>query len=128
MKRGKIRNYLEYLFVYSVLGGLAALPRRTRMRAAEMMGHIGYLMAGRLRKTAKRNLDLAMPNLSIEEQDEIIRGVFRNFGRLLAEFSFFPKFTRRNIEQAVVYSGLDNFLLAMKRGRGVLFLTGHLGA
>lgn len=128
MKRGKTRNYIEYVLVKSILSGLAILPRSIRLRVAYFFGYLGYLLAARLRKTAKRNLEMALPNLSAEEHEKITRGVFRNFGRLLAEFSYFPKLTRQEVEQIVVYDGLEHFTNAMKKGRGVLFLTGHVGA
>jgi Kdo2-lipid IVA lauroyltransferase/acyltransferase len=128
MKHGKYRSYLEYLLVRAILSTLAATPRRLRLRVAEFAGFIGYKLAKRLRRTADRNLQMAMSHLTATERDEIIRGVFRNFGRLLAEFSYFPKYTRENIESVVVYSGLENFVAAKERGRGVLFLTGHVGA
>jgi Kdo2-lipid IVA lauroyltransferase/acyltransferase len=128
MKQGKHQSYFEYLLVSIVLGGLAALPRRIRLLIGEIFGSVSFLLAKRLRRTARRNLQLAMPEFPEDKHDKIIRGVFRNFGRLLAEFSYFPKFNRENIEQAVVYSGLENYLAAINRGRGVLFLTAHLGA
>lgn len=49
-------------------------------------------------------------------------------GRLLGEFSQFPKITRQNISQLVEYDGLENYTRASERGRGVLMLTGHIGA
>src|SRR5262245_42170457 len=128
MQNGKIRNYLEYIFVRSVLNGLAALPRGMRLRTGETLGLLACSLAGKLNRTARRNLQLALPDLSEQKQDAIIKGVFRNFGRLLAEFSYFPKFTPENIGKAVVYSGLENYLAAMKHGKGVLFLTAHIGA
>jgi Kdo2-lipid IVA lauroyltransferase/acyltransferase len=128
MNQGKFRIYIEYILVFSILKGLAALPRAARLRLAGLFSHIAYLIAGKLNRTARRNLELALPQLSPEEHEDIIRGVFRNFGRLLAEFSYFPKFSRENIEKVVDYSGLDHYLSAIRRGRGVLFLTAHLGA
>jgi KDO2-lipid IV(A) lauroyltransferase len=128
VKSGKVRNYTEYLLVKSILSGLAFLPRPIRLRVAYFFGYLGYLLASRLRRTAKRNLEMALPELSHQEHEKIIRGVFRNFGRLLAEFSYFPKLTREKVEKIVVYDGLEHFLNAMKKGRGVLFLTGHVGA
>ncbi|MEW6735294.1 MAG: lysophospholipid acyltransferase family protein [Acidobacteriota bacterium] len=123
-----MRSYFEYICVRLLLVGLASLPRPLRLRVTELLSYIAYRLAARLRRTARRNLTLVMPELSMEEREEIIRGVFCNFGRLLAEFSYFPKYNRGNIEKAVVYDGLENFLAAYQRGRGVLFLTGHFGA
>lgn len=128
MKTSKARSYLEYLFVRSVLVGLAALPRPIRLKVAYFFGYLGYLLAKRLRKTARRNLEMALPELSTTEHEKIIKGIFRNFGRLLAEFSYFPKFNRAKIEKLVVYEGLEHFQKGIEKGRGVLFLTGHVGA
>ncbi|HWP44291.1 MAG TPA: lysophospholipid acyltransferase family protein, partial [Blastocatellia bacterium] len=58
----------------------------------------------------------------------IIKGVFRNMGRLLGEFSQFPKLTPESLKQVVDYDGLENYINAASRGRGVLLLTGHVGA
>ncbi|MGA9792483.1 MAG: lysophospholipid acyltransferase family protein, partial [Terriglobales bacterium] len=40
----------------------------------------------------------------------------------------FPRYTRENVSRIVVYDGFENFERAYARGKGVLFLTGHLGA
>jgi KDO2-lipid IV(A) lauroyltransferase len=75
-----------------------------------------------------RNLELALPALDEAERRAIVRGVFTNLGRLLGEFSQFPKITRQNIANLVEYDGLENYTRASQRGRGVLMLTGHVGA
>ena len=71
---------------------------------------------------------MAMPELSFEGRVEIIKGVFRNLGRLLGEFSQFPRLTPENIDRVVIYDGFENYRSAAERGRGVLLLTGHVGA
>jgi KDO2-lipid IV(A) lauroyltransferase len=45
----------------------------------------------------------------------------------LAEICLFPKYTRENVGDVVVYDGFENFEQALARGKGVLFLTGHIG-
>jgi KDO2-lipid IV(A) lauroyltransferase len=47
---------------------------------------------------------------------------------MAAEFARFPKYARENIETTVVLEGHDNFLNGQRRGKGVLYLTGHIGA
>src|SRR5207253_3369215 len=37
-------------------------------------------------------------------------------------------YTRQNIEQMIVLDGHENFLEGQGRGKGVLYLTGHIGA
>src|SRR5262249_52890096 len=80
-----------------------------------------------LRRVGQRNLDLAFPALSRKEKKKILRGVYVNLGRLLAEFCLFPSYTRKNVGQVAVYEGFQNFAEAEARGKGVVFLTAHLG-
>ncbi|HEX9456438.1 MAG TPA: lysophospholipid acyltransferase family protein, partial [Candidatus Acidoferrum sp.] len=39
----------------------------------------------------------------------------------------FPKYSKENIEQIVSLDGHENFLEGQRRGKGVLYLTGHIG-
>ena len=52
----------------------------------------------------------------------------RNVGWMAAEFARLPRYTRENIEEAMILDGFENFAAAKRRGKGVLFLTGHMGA
>ncbi len=69
-----------------------------------------------------------MPELDQAGREEILQGVLRNLGRLLGEFSQFPKLNRQSLAKIVAYDGLENYQRAAAQGRGVLLLTGHFGA
>jgi KDO2-lipid IV(A) lauroyltransferase len=73
-------------------------------------------------------LKLALPELQPSEQERIVRGVFANLGRLLAEFCQLPTLTKQNVSERVIYDGYENFAQALELGQGVLFLTAHYGA
>ena len=74
-----------------------------------------------------RNLEMALPEKSKAGHARILRGVFTSLGRQLAELCQFPKYTPQNIDEVVVYDGLENYEAAYARGKGVLFLTAHFG-
>jgi KDO2-lipid IV(A) lauroyltransferase len=86
-----------------------------------------YVCHGRLRRVGLRNLELALPEKNDTERKRIVRGVFTSLGRQLAELCQFPRYTLENVDKVVVYDGLDNYLQARARGKGVLFLTAHFG-
>lgn len=69
-----------------------------------------------------------MPELTPQEREKILVGVFDNLGRLLGECSQFLKITRENISELVSYEGFENYAQAAAKGKGVLMLTGHVGA
>jgi Kdo2-lipid IVA lauroyltransferase/acyltransferase len=74
-----------------------------------------------------RNLQLAFPDKSAHERRKILRGEFTSLGRQLAEVCLFPSYTRENVTKIVVYDGFENFERAETRGKGVIYLTAHLG-
>jgi KDO2-lipid IV(A) lauroyltransferase len=62
------------------------------------------------------------------ERDIILRLEYRNLGWLLAEFCQMSTYTLPFANTFIRYEGLDHYLAARARGKGVLVLTGHLGA
>ncbi|HEX5227387.1 MAG TPA: lysophospholipid acyltransferase family protein [Bryobacteraceae bacterium] len=81
----------------------------------------------RLRRTAMRNLELAYPDKSVAQRHAIADEVFLTIARLIWIFARFPKFNRQNIHELIRYEGLEHYLEAKKKGRGVLFATAHFG-
>jgi KDO2-lipid IV(A) lauroyltransferase len=81
----------------------------------------------RLRRTALRNLEYAMPELTEARRQEIADGVFDSIARLLVAVSRFPRIRKDNVSAWVRYDGLEHFERALQTGKGVLFATGHLG-
>lgn len=71
---------------------------------------------------------MAFPEFNEAQRKKVCRGVFKNFGRLLGEFSQLAKLNRGNISEVVVYDGFENYAESMRRGKGTLFLTAHFGA
>lgn len=123
-----IAQWLEYAVVWGLLKVVGALPRPLARGTATMLAPLLYSLAPRLRRTAEFNLRLAFPECNDAQREQIIRGMVRNLGWMAAEFARFPKYRRENIERVIVLEGHENFLDAQQRGKGVLVLTGHIGA
>lgn len=126
--RTVLRNIGEFVPAWLLLKTLGLLPRAAAVFVGRHMARVARLMHRRLIRVGQRNLALAMPEMTAAEQRVTLDSVFDNLGRLLGEFSQFPKITRRSIRNLVVYEGLENYEHAAARGRGVLLLTGHFGA
>ncbi|HEX8185942.1 MAG TPA: lipid A biosynthesis acyltransferase, partial [Blastocatellia bacterium] len=127
-KRSIYRNWLEFLPAWLLLKSLGLLPRPAAILMGKLIARAAYRLHSRLRRTGHRNLALAMPKLSAKEREAILTGVVDNLGRSLGEFSQFHKITPRNISDLVIYDGFENYRQAAEQGRGVLLLTGHVGA
>ena len=130
MAKGKLQLNLEYLLARLILGFLGLLPRRWAIGLGRAMGRIGYWLPLKLRRTGELNLEIAFPEMSRQEKQRLLRGCFDSLGRLLAEFSQFPRMSRGRLREIIEYDqvGLAHLRDAEQNGRGVIFLTGHLGA
>jgi Kdo2-lipid IVA lauroyltransferase/acyltransferase len=123
-----MREWLEYAAVWAVLKTLGILPRPVARGLAAGVARVLYATMPKLRKTAEFNLRLAFPDWGEAQRAAVIRGMVRNLGWMAAEFARLPRHTEKNIEQVVVLDGHENFLEGQRRGKGVLYLTGHIGA
>ena len=122
-----MRRKIEYAAAWPFIKILGILPRRLARAFAIGIGWAVYFLHVRLRRVGMRNLALAFPEKTEAERARILRGEFTSLGRQLAELCQFPRYTLENIEQVVVYDGLENYERAYARGKGVLFLTAHFG-
>jgi Kdo2-lipid IVA lauroyltransferase/acyltransferase len=123
-----VRQRLEYALVWPFIKGLGLLPRPVARALGIALGLTVYALHGRLRRVGLRNLALAFPEMPEPERRRLLRGEFISLGRQLAEVCLFPRYTRENVSGTIVYDGFENFERAHARGKGVLFLTGHIGA
>src|SRR4051812_23244212 len=126
-KRGKLQTALEYTTARALLTGLGLLPRPLAVATGRCVGRIAYGLSDRLRSTGFRNLELAFPEMSGRERARILRGSFKNLGRLLGEFSQFSHATPEDLRRIVECEGIENLQAAQAMGHGVILFTGHLG-
>ena len=114
--------------MWALVKVLGALPRGLARAFGAAIGGLAYSALGRLRRVGIRNLELAFPEKSAEERERILREEYRNLGWLLAEFCLMPAYRAEQASEFIQYDGLENYLRARERDKGVLVLTGHLGA
>jgi Kdo2-lipid IVA lauroyltransferase/acyltransferase len=123
-----MREKIEYWLVVAVARALGRIPLSTARRLAGGIAAVVYALFGRLRRVGERNLTMALPELSASERKQILHNVYRHLGWQLVEFCRMPRYTAENVSGWIRTKGLEHFLAARARGKGVLVLTGHLGA
>src|SRR5215468_3182153 len=122
-----MRRRLEYAAAWPFLKIMRILPRPVSRAFAIVIAQLVYLLHFRLRQVGMRNLAMAFPEKDEAARRRILRGVFTSLGRQLSELCQFPRYTADNVQDVVVYDGLEHFQKAYARGKGVLFLTAHFG-
>ena len=123
-----MKEWLEFAAVWLILKMIGALPRGVARGLAAFVTSVLFSLQPRLKKTAEFNLRLAFPDWTDTQRTEVTRKMVRNLGWMAAEFARFPRLTKESIEELVILDGHENFLEGQRRGNGVLYLTGHIGA
>jgi KDO2-lipid IV(A) lauroyltransferase len=119
---------LEFWLVLAVARTLGRLPRGLARLLAGALAWCVYNAAGRLRRVGQRNLQLAQSQLTNRQRDRLLRRLFRHLGWQLVEFCRMTRYTAENIRDWIAVEGQEHYLAAKARGKGVLIVTGHLGA
>ena len=128
MADATLSHYAEY---YALRGAVAALDRLSMRRAGrigEWLGALGYRPFGIRRAVVERQVRAALPGLDEAEVRRIAFESYENLGRTAIETALLP--TRSREQVLGMFSrveGWDVVERAMTRGRGILFVTGHLG-
>jgi KDO2-lipid IV(A) lauroyltransferase len=123
-----VRETVEFAVVWLFVSGVRLVPRKLARVVGAAIGAIAFHVLGRLRRVGVRNLELAFPEMTAQDREATLRSEYRNLGFLLAEFCKMPDYSAATASRFIRYEGLENYLKARDRGKGVLVLTGHLGA
>ena len=127
-KHGKLQTNLEYLAAKVLLSTLGFLPMSMAISAGQSLGNLAYLIARKLRRTGQRNLQLAFPEKTEDERNELIRGCFQSLGRQLGVFSKFAHSSVEDLYKVFQITGLQHYEKLKAENKGVVFFTAHLGA
>lgn len=127
--RKRLKRRLRYHLVRAVLAAFGALPLGVAQRLGEGLGGLAYRVAGRERRRALEGLARAFPELSAAAREDLAKESFRHLGRMAFELACVRQLDA-DLDHHVVWPEADRarFAQAWDRGRGVLFVTGHLGS
>jgi Kdo2-lipid IVA lauroyltransferase/acyltransferase len=126
---GGFRARLEYLPVAALVRIFTAMPVERAVKAGAALGSIIMRLDLGNRPIAERNLEIAFPELDRDARLKILIAMYRNWGRVIAEWPHAGALNRGNVEQFVTYDGIENLNQALKLAekRGVIILTAHYG-
>src|SRR5580765_2857239 len=130
-KKSKPQMWIEYAVVRILLGALRVLPMSAAIFVGVSIGRLAYHALGKLRRVGMRNLELAFPEMTEAERAEILKGAFRNLGRVMAVTSWFDGLEPDNVSKLIEYKPDEAFTAkyeeTRREGRGRIILGGHIG-
>jgi Kdo2-lipid IVA lauroyltransferase/acyltransferase len=122
---------IEYVAARAAFAVLGVLPRRFAIRVCMWIMWAASHLIGGLRRTGRRNLEIAFPEKTPSEREAILAGTFDNLGRVLGELSHMKRYDREDFRRLIDFE-FDEETLALYESfktskRGVLITTGHMG-
>jgi Kdo2-lipid IVA lauroyltransferase/acyltransferase len=128
--RRQIRYTLVYRFVQFLIFVSRVLPRVTWLKLCGFLGSMAYHFANETRSLTQRHLTMAFgKEKSPEEIRKLSQQVFRYLGMNAGDILRATRVQNlAQLEEFLEVSGYENFIAANQKGKGVIFLTCHLGA
>ncbi|MFY2560095.1 lysophospholipid acyltransferase family protein [Corallococcus terminator] len=124
----RLKRFLRYLLIRSVLLCLQPLPLGWARALGFRLGGLAYTLAGGERRKALKSLAVAFPEKSDAERQALGLASFRHLGAAALEVACTGALDR-GLEQLVAWPAEDRAVLdaALARGKGVVFISGHVG-
>ena len=119
-----IKYFFEFIFIFTLL----IIFKIIGYKAASSLGEkIGILFGPFFRSKKKIEDNLKNSNIGVDDLDrkKIIKNMWGNYGRILAEYSFLKKFKNNTFRKYIEIEG-NNYLEEIKKNnKKVVFISGH---
>ena len=119
-----IKYFFEFLFVYTLL----IIFKIIGYKAASSLGEkIGILIGPFFRSQKKIEDNLKNSNIGLDdlERKKIIKNMWGNYGRILAEYPFLKNFKNNTFKKYIEIEGLNYLDEIKKNNKKVVFISGH---
>ena len=119
-----IKYFFEFLFVYTLL----IIFKIIGYKAASSLGEkIGILIGPFFRSQKKIEDNLKNSNIGFDdlERKKIIKNMWGNYGRILAEYPFLKNFKNNTFKKYIEIEGLNYLDEIKKNNKKVVFISGH---
>ncbi len=124
-------NWVVCQAVKLILSFLRMLPGGVAYSLCEKIAEAVFLVDRKHRRIGMVNLRIAFPEKEDSWRLEILRASYKELGRHVVEVSRLAVAETSDISRHVSYEqgrGLENYLKAKEKGKGVIFLTAHFCA
>ena len=115
-------------FLYRIGQFIAlSLPLKFSYKLAAFLSDIRLFFNRQDWNETRGNLKVIFPQKSDDEIKQICKALFRNFAKYLVDFFRFDKLDKEYVERNIEIKDIHYFDEGMKKGKGVIALTAHIG-
>ena len=128
-KRSKTANLVQYIGLKTLVAFIRLIPLQIGVMVVKSLAHVFYLFDKKQRKIAYENLRIAYGDgLSDFQMRQIIRSTYLHFALVWIDFVKLPQIVSTdNWQNYFEIEGLEFAHKAQEEGKGVIFVTGHVG-
>lgn len=123
----RVRRAIRSVLIPLLIRLLGLLPLAPALAFGAAVGRLAHRFARETRRLALEHLALAFPEKTSAEREQIARDMFVHLGRSTAELASIRWYDAR-LERYVELSPPGLLREVMGRGRGMVFVTGHVGS
>lgn len=126
--RKRLKRAVRYHLLRVALLAVSALPLRLAQRLGRGFGALAFRIAGKERRKALASLERAFPEQSSADRWALARACFLHLGQAAFELACIRQLDR-DVARYIEWPEADRAALsqALSRGKGVVFVTGHVG-
>jgi len=125
--RSALRNRAEFVTYRVAQKTAGVLGPRALARVGSTLGSLFFALGGQRRRIALFNLRLAYPERSEYERRRMAREVARHFGRVALDLLRMQTLEPKRFLDEVRVVDQERAVGLVERGKGIVFLTAHLG-
>ncbi len=124
----RLKRFLRYLLIRALLAGVSRLPLSAGRWLGARLGALAFHLVGGERRKALKSLARAFPEKGEAERARLARACFQHLAAAAFEVGCTASLDTQ-LERLVAWSEADRRVLetALARGRGVVFVSGHVG-
>jgi KDO2-lipid IV(A) lauroyltransferase len=127
MRRISLRHRLEYLVFRLFAWVIVIFSERLTFSFCGILGWLGGVVFRIRRSDVDSHLAIAFPEQSISWRNRIARRSYQHFAWEMAMTLRLSWMHSREVLKRTDIKGLEDFLEAVKAGKGVVIVSGHLG-
>ncbi len=124
--RKRVKRRVRSALVRAAIRLLSFLPLGPALALGELAGWIGWRLAGGTRRLAQAQLALAFPEKPESDRAAIARAMFLHLGKAAMELAAIRSYDA-DLEGYVALDPPNLLADVMARGKGMVFVTGHVG-
>ncbi len=119
---------IKYFFEFIIIFTLFIIFKIIGYKAASRLGEkIGILFGPLFRSKKKIEDNLKNSNIGTDALDrkKIIKNMWGNYGRILAEYPYLKKFKNNTLKKYIQIEGINYLEEIKKKNKKVVFISGH---